>query len=63
MLTKWICKNIGLDQDYSIYFNNSLNLLSIIYINANLYIFTGNQNSAIKLTKYKTKTLNKPLFI
>jgi len=47
----------------SIYFNIIFNLLSIIYINLNFYIFTKNFNLTIKLTKYKTNFLNKPLFI
>jgi hypothetical protein len=58
-----IYKNIDLAQAYSIYFNNTLNSLSIIYINSNFYTFTKNFNSAIKLIKYKTNSLNKPLFI
>ena len=49
-----IYKNIDLAQAYSIYFNNTLNSLSIIYINSNFYTFIENFNSTIKLIKYKT---------
>jgi hypothetical protein len=64
----WLCKlnkfeNIVLTQTYSIYLNSIINLLSIIYINSNFYIFTKNFNSTMKSTKYKMDPLNKPLFI
>jgi hypothetical protein len=55
--------NIGLTQTYSIYFNSILKSLSIFYIISNSYIFTEILNSKIKLIKYKTYPLNKPLFI
>jgi hypothetical protein len=44
-----------LAQSYSIYFNISLNSLSIIYLNLIFYTFIKNYNSPIKLIKYKNK--------
>jgi len=55
-----VCKST---QTYSNYFNNTTNLLWIIYINSNFYTSTKKFNSTIKLTRYKTNQLNKSLFI
>jgi hypothetical protein len=46
------------------YFDTSLNSLSIIDVHINLYtLIYRNYNLVIKLTKYKTDPLNKPPFI